>query len=157
VANLDRQLDALARDLEALDEDEARRELDEVEARIAADNERAARLRLILHVKQTWTSDITIAMPNGKTLVIEAKDGRKPKTRDAIVSLFQADDDYHSVRDVRRHLRALGIDISAEAVRQALRRLVDLDVLASGKTNTGSSWYKLAPTNEQPTLGADQE
>lgn len=144
MSNLDRQLDALARDLAALDEAEARHELDEVEARIAADNERAARLRLILHVKQTWTDEVTVATPSGKMIVVAPQNGRRPKTRDAIVAFLEGVDEWQSVKDLQTHLVTLGIEITPEGIRQALRRLVDEDVVI-GMTNNAVNYYRLAP------------
>jgi len=158
VPNLDRQLDALARDLDALDEAEARRELADVEARIAADSERASRLRLILHVKETWTTDIQIATPSGATVTVAAQNGRRPKTREAIMGFLPSEaDEWRNVRAIRSHLRTLGIDISPEAVRQALRRLAAEGAIQLSKTTDGMTHYKLASQGGQTTLGADQQ
>jgi hypothetical protein len=163
MANLDRQLDALTKDLLALDEAEARQELEEVEARIAFDGERAARLRSILQLKEAWTRSVTIATPSGNQIVVHPVDqnGKKPKTRDAILAFFRADDledeRVHYVAEIRRHLKTLGIDISGEAIRQALRRLITDGELTAGKTTDGRGYYRLTPKGAQTTLGADQK
>lgn len=146
MAKLDKQLDAFTRDLLALDEDEAQRELDEVETRMMIDGERAARLRSMLQMKQIWTKEVMSETPSGKTIVISPPTGKRPKTRDAIVAFFEAKDEPHSFQEVRTHLRSLGIEITNEAIHQALRRLVDqqrLVKLGAGcyRHVTQATWY----------------
>jgi hypothetical protein len=141
MAKLDKQLDAFTRDLLALDEDEAQRELDEVETRMAIDGERAVRLRSMMQMKRIWTKEVTIGTPSGKTVVTSPLTGKRPKTRDAIVAFFEAEDEPHSFQEVRTHLRSLGIGITNEAIRQALRRLVDQKRLV----RSGAGGYRLVP------------
>ncbi len=114
--------------------------MDEQEARIAADKERAERLRLILHVKETWKTA-------NEMVVIPVPNDGKPKTRDAIVAFFNANRAPHNPREVREHLFTRGIDISTEGVRQHLRRLVSDDEL-DGPYEGGN--YQLALLIEEP-------
>jgi hypothetical protein len=134
MAKLDKQLDAFTRDLLALDEDEAQRELDKVETRMVIDGERAVRLRLMLQMKQIWTKEVIIGMPSGKTVVISPPTGKRPKTRDAIVAFFEAEDEPHSFQEVRTHLRSLGIKLPT---RQSARRFAVWSI-----RSTSSSWAR---------------
>jgi hypothetical protein len=141
MANLDRQLDALDRYLQALDETEAQSELDAVEARIAADKERADRLRAVLQVKQTWAKGVPEAAPE-RIDAAPRQGGQKSTTREAILAFLRGADEWVGVSDIRRHLRTLDIEISSEAVRKSLRRLRAEDTVA-GETINGVSYYKL--------------
>jgi transcriptional regulator of acetoin/glycerol metabolism len=141
---LDRQLEALAGTLAELDENDAQRELQEVETRIAADTERARLLRTLLTLKRDGSTVVFGRAGVGKTATFRALvQNGKPKTREAIMVYFEAAaNEPHDVKDVRAYLRTLGINVTDEAIRQNLRGLNDEGVL----DRPDHSHYKLSPS-----------
>src|SRR6188472_3413815 len=89
------QLEALGADLVALDEDEARAALKEIQEKIERLRRHAERLRVALELRTAWiaaTAEATSTATADVRVPQPVSNGRKrPKTRDVLIAAFQAD------------------------------------------------------------------
>jgi hypothetical protein len=156
-APLEAQLEALGADLLALNEDEARKALSEIDDEISRLRRHAERLRVALKLRATWLQAASESPPDDQAETRlpefapapEARNGKRPKTRDVLIATFRKEPTREfSTKELLGILVEHGITISAEGLRLALRRLIAEEVIFKPRDGR----YQLVDDSRRPVL-----